>query len=79
MNVGDLVMTTRSRIGVPTGSLGMVIKRKDLNEKRWGDPDTWPGEPPIMLHVHLFEQNKTERYLSYHVELISEGQNENKD
>ncbi len=47
MTAGDLVKVTRASIGVPAGTLGLILSSYDVR----GDYDTAPGEKIHMLQL----------------------------
>ncbi len=47
MTAGDLVKVTRASIGVPDGTMGLILSSYDVR----GDYDTAPGEKIHMLQL----------------------------
>lgn len=71
MTVGDLVKVTRAAIGVPIGTLGLIVSS---HEPR-GDYDTADGEKIHILQLvggeYPWGQNR--RYLSRDLEVVNAG------
>ena len=74
MTAGDLVKVTRASIGVPDGTMGLILSSYDVR----GDYDTAPGEKIHMLQLIgtrkvLAEGGHRRRYLARDLEVISES------
>lgn len=69
MTVGDLVKVTRAAIGVPVGTLGLIVSSHATR----GDYDTASGEKIHILQLigGDFPWGQNRRYLSRDLEVIS--------
>jgi len=69
MKPGNLIRINRAAIGVPAGSVALIIK-SDLPERWVGDS----AEAREVIHtVQILGQNRTRRYLSRDLEVINES------
>ena len=68
MQPGDLVKITRAAIGVPAGTMGLILSSHETR----GDYDTATGEK---IHILQLIGNKSfhRRYLGRDLEVISEN------
>ncbi len=71
MTVGDLVKVTRAAIGVPVGTLGLIVASYETR----GDYEITPGEKIHILQLvggeYPWGQNR--RYLSRDLEVVNES------
>ena len=71
MTVGDLVKVTRAAIGVPVGTLGLIVSSHETR----GDYATGTGEKIHILQLigGDFPWGQNRRYLSRDLEVINES------
>ena len=71
MTVGDLVKVTRASIGVPAGTLGLIMSSYETR----GDYDTASGEKIHILQLigGDFAWGQNRRYLGRDLEVINES------
>ncbi len=69
MTVGDLVKVTRASIGVPAGTVGLILSSYETR----GDYDTAAGEKIHMLQLigGDFSWGQNRRYLTRDLEVIN--------
>ena len=66
MKPGNLIRISRAAIGVPAGTLALIIK-SDLPERWVGDSD---AAREVIHTVQLLGLNRTRRFLSRDLEVI---------
>jgi hypothetical protein len=71
MKVGNLVRITRASIGVPAGTMGLILSSYETR----GDYDTAAGEKIHILQLigSSFPWGQNRRYLTRDLEVINES------
>ena len=66
MKVGDLVKTTRESVGVPRGTIGLIIGTRKLK---------WTDRPTFDIDIFEADQYGIRKYIYFvdDLELVSEG------
>ena len=64
MKAGDLVKTTRAQVGVPLGSIGLIIKSHDRRQNKHSIHE---------VHIYGVKLGTNRRFLSRDLETVNES------
>jgi hypothetical protein len=71
MKAGNLVKTTKARIGCPAGTLGLILEKLITTQDTLSEENGFEVKPLEILVVQMFGYANTRRWLSQDLEVVS--------